>query len=59
MFYEWCRDTVIPNLYYTKHYNQEDATLRDYQYLSDMVSFRVGQVRLRQARVVPSECSIL
>ncbi len=49
------RSTVIATMFYTKRYNGADTTLRDYQYLADMVSFRVGAIRLRQLRVKPSE----
>ena len=47
------RDNVVNTMFYTKKYNGEDSTLRDYQYMADLVSFRVGAIRLRQVRVKP------
>ena len=51
--WEWLRDTAVPNIYFDKDYNDQYNTLRDRMFMSDMVSFRVGAVQLRQLRIQP------
>jgi len=49
--YQWAKDVLIPNLYYTINYNGENTSPYEKGYLADMYSWRLGPPKLRQLRV--------
>ncbi|XP_066267538.1 polycystin-2-like protein 2 [Branchiostoma lanceolatum] len=58
-FWTWANDTLIPGIYTESWYNGKPTTIREQQFLSDKLSFRVGPARLRQLRVPPNSCSVV
>ena len=52
-FWSWLETTYIPSVFYMEKYNGDLTTMRERNYTNDMVSFRVGPLRLRQVRVQP------
>ena len=42
---------MIPNLYNTEHYNEQQVRANDSRFLTDFYSFRLGPPRLRLLRV--------
>ena len=49
--FEWLESVVIPNLYNTEHYNEQQVSSNDSRFLTDFYSFRLGPPRLRLLRV--------
>ena len=49
---------MIPNLYNTEHYNEQQVSSNDSRFLTDFYSFRLGPPRLRLLRVEQEECAI-
>ena len=54
-FWKFMTNTAIPNMYNMERYNGAPTKKRERLFLSDLNNFRVGSVRLRQVRVVPSK----
>ncbi|XP_047736408.1 polycystic kidney disease protein 1-like 2 [Hyalella azteca] len=52
----YLNETFVPNAYWTEEYNGDLVTWRNAPFMSDMASFRIGAVRLRQLRVMPDQC---
>ena len=52
-FWKWVRKTVVPITYNEWYYNEKPTSRRMRRYLTDMASFRVGAVQMRQLRVKP------
>ena len=50
-FYYWANATLLPTLYFTKHYNGSASTKEEGRYLADLNNWRLGPPRLRQLRV--------
>ena len=50
-FWTWLEDTALPATFFVNKYNGDYTTMRERNYTDDMVSFRVGPLRLRQVRV--------
>ena len=46
----WLNDEVVPNLYFTEHYNGDVTTTYDEQFIYNGVGKRLGPPRLRQLR---------
>ena len=49
----WISDEVVPNLFFTEHYNGDVTTEYDEQFIYNGVSKRLGPPRLRQLRSNP------
>ncbi|XP_078695243.1 polycystin-1-like protein 2 [Branchiostoma floridae x Branchiostoma belcheri] len=58
-FWTWANNTLIPGIYTGSWYNDKPTTIREQQFLSDKLSFRVGPARLRQLRVPPNSCGVV
>ena len=56
-FWKWVRKTVVPITYNEWYYNEKPTSRRMRRYLTDMASFRVGAVQMRQLRVKPGAFS--
>ena len=55
----WLNDEVVPNLYFTEHYNGDVTTAYDEQFIYNGVGKRLGPPRLRQLRSKQGETRTL
>ncbi|KAI8494545.1 hypothetical protein Bbelb_277710 [Branchiostoma belcheri] len=56
-FWTWCDHTLLSRLFFTTWYNGRATDQDDYnRYTTNPDLFRIGQVRLKQVRVVPGQC---
>ncbi|XP_066291033.1 polycystin-1-like protein 2 [Branchiostoma lanceolatum] len=54
----WAEEVLLPNLYPDVTYSDTSVPLRHRKFVSGGTSFRVGTVRLRQLRIIPSHCTM-
>ncbi|KAI8513996.1 hypothetical protein Bbelb_083200 [Branchiostoma belcheri] len=56
-FWTWCDHTLLSRLFFTTWYNGRATDQDDYnRHTTNPDLFRIGQVRLKQVRVVPGQC---
>ena len=51
--FEWLKETVIDNLYYTQSYNGIDLDDYNQKFTHTGIAMRMGPPRIRQLRVKP------
>ncbi|XP_078693718.1 polycystin-2-like [Branchiostoma floridae x Branchiostoma belcheri] len=56
-FWTWCDHTLLSRLFFTTWYNGRATEQDDHNsYTTNPDLFRIGQVRLKQVRIVPGQC---
>ena len=53
--FEWIDSQVIPNMYFTEHYNDNPLDEYDRKFIDDGYYMRLGPPRLRLIRVKPGQ----